>query len=157
MDRRRLLRFAARSLLAVPAAVLAVPALGYLTAVGSGRPATERRVSLGALASLDLKPSRRLVRVDMADAWVEASKEFVLWMRIDESGEPIAFAAACPHQGCPVEWVEEENLFVCPCHRSVFRIDGSRAGGPSDKPLRKVPLETGDGELFINAANLFSD
>ena len=46
-----------------------------------------------------------------------------------------AFTAICPHQGCLVAEVSE-NQIVCPCHGSIFSAeDGSVIQGPAEQGL----------------------
>ena len=37
----------------------------------------------------------------------------------------------CPHNGCPVNYVDGDKQFVCPCHRSKFNINGNCLEGPA--------------------------
>ena len=46
-----------------------------------------------------------------------------------------AFRAKCTHLGCTVPWVESEKLFKCPCHSSVFNIQGEVLQPPAPRPL----------------------
>ena len=45
------------------------------------------------------------------------------------------FALYCTHLGCPIHWLAEAKIFLCPCHGSVFNADGTVAGGPAPRPL----------------------
>jgi Rieske Fe-S protein len=55
-----------------------------------------------------------------------------------EAGDVIQLLAACPHQGCPVEWDADEAQWVCPCHRSKFEPDGTLISGPAPSDLSRV-------------------
>ncbi len=54
----------------------------------------------------------------------------------------LAFDARCPHLGCPVEGAQQ--LFICPCHGSLFGLDGSVKQGPATSPLTPLTV-TFDG------------
>jgi Rieske Fe-S protein len=54
----------------------------------------------------------------------------------------LAFDARCPHLGCPVEGAQ--TLFICPCHGSLFGLDGSVKQGPATQALIALPV-TFDG------------
>ena len=45
----------------------------------------------------------------------------------------IAVNSVCTHAACTVEW--NEKTFDCPCHGSVFNLDGTVASGPASEPL----------------------
>ena len=50
-------------------------------------------------------------------------------------GEIAAFSSICPHQGCKVNRVSENQIF-CPCHGSIFSaVDGSVIVGPATEGL----------------------
>jgi cytochrome b6-f complex iron-sulfur subunit len=60
----------------------------------------------------------------------------------------VAVNSTCPHKGCAVEWNGASKEFVCPCHGSKFKADGSVAEGPANKPLAKFTAKTeGDSVL----------
>lgn len=55
----------------------------------------------------------------------------------DGALEPYALHAECTHLGCLVgPWNPVTNRFVCPCHGSEYRRDGSVARGPAPRPLK---------------------
>jgi len=60
-----------------------------------------------------------------------------------------AFSAVCTHEGCLAE--VHNNRFECPCHGSVFAIDGSVINGPAASPLptRDVIFDSAAGKLTV--------
>lgn len=56
----------------------------------------------------------------------------------------------CVHLGCTVPWNGGENDFHCPCHGSIFNIDGARIGGPATRRLDRMPITVnGDGSITV--------
>lgn len=157
MDRRDLLRVAARSLLTLPAIILAVPAAGYLAHSGLRKEKLADKASLGKLAELSNEPSRKVIKAAIPDAWVKKEKSIVIWARLDDSGEPVALSASCPHQRCPVNWDKQKELYICPCHGSSFGVDGAWISGPSEQPLKRLSVTNVAGELLIQVQELISD
>ena len=43
------------------------------------------------------------------------------------------------------------NQFVCPCHESLFAIDGKVMGGPAARPLDRYVTRVEDNKLLIGA------
>ena len=37
----------------------------------------------------------------------------------------------CPHNGCTLNYNNNSNMFVCPCHNSKFNLDGNCISGPA--------------------------
>lgn len=51
-----------------------------------------------------------------------------------EAGQFSGFSAVCPHAGCEVSKVSGAQL-ICPCHGSIFGLDGAVITGPAKEPL----------------------
>lgn len=49
----------------------------------------------------------------------------------DMSGKLHIIHSSCPHLGCRLEWDADTHLWSCPCHGSIFDIDGNIQSGPS--------------------------
>ena len=65
--------------------------------------------------------------------------------------EPFALQAECTHLGCLVgPWNPLSQRFVCPCHGSEYKRDGSVARGPAPKPLKLAKVGTDDkGQVVL--------
>jgi len=62
-----------------------------------------------------------------------------VWKGAD--GIPHAISASCTHKGCTVTWNNADRTWDCPCHGSIFAIEGSVIHGPAMEPLspKKFP------------------
>jgi Rieske Fe-S protein len=71
-----------------------------------------------------------------------------LRIRVDETGElfyvlrqrddsVLAVSPLCTHQGCTVNIAGP--YLECPCHGSVYDLEGKVLRGPADRPLRSLP------------------
>ena len=56
----------------------------------------------------------------------------------------------CTHKGCDVKYNEKANNFICPCHDSVFDIDGNPKSGPAKKPLGSYVVTLKNGEVTVH-------
>lgn len=60
-----------------------------------------------------------------------------------------AFTAICPHQGCLVSEVAE-NQIVCPCHGSLFSAeDGAVVQGPAEQGLTAASIEVNGDSIVL--------
>ncbi len=65
----------------------------------------------------------------------------------------MALYRKCTHLGCTVPWRPEKELFICPCHGSVYLRNGKRIAGPAPRPLDYFPLEIKeDGTLVADTS-----
>jgi|Deesub1362A_J573_1020465.scaffolds.fasta_scaffold02206_8 cytochrome b6-f complex iron-sulfur subunit len=60
----------------------------------------------------------------------------------------------CTHLGCTVPWRDDEGIFHCPCHSSLFDPTGEVLGGPAPRPLDLFPLEIVDGEVVVDTSRV---
>jgi menaquinol-cytochrome c reductase iron-sulfur subunit len=54
--------------------------------------------------------------------------------------------------GCPVRWLADAELFMCPCHGGIYYKDGTVAAGPPPKPLYRFAVRVVDGTVEIRSA-----
>lgn len=55
----------------------------------------------------------------------------------------VAFSGKCPHLGCGYKWRRHKLLgevFLCPCHLSIYDAGGKVLEGPAPRPLDPVPI-----------------
>lgn len=73
-----------------------------------------------------------------------------VWM-IRNSEGMYALIAICTHLGCTPIWHGNEVRFKCPCHGSVFLLNGDNVAGPAPVPLYRASI------AFDLAGNLAVD
>jgi len=62
-----------------------------------------------------------------------------------------ARSLACTHMGCIVRWDEEQQLYLCPCHKGIFDADGEVVSGPPPSPLPSVPVSVSDTMVTVGS------
>jgi Rieske Fe-S protein len=65
----------------------------------------------------------------------------------------IVFSGKCPHLGCGFKWRKHKLLgqvFLCPCHLSIYDASGKVLDGPAPRPLDPLPIQvSASGEVQI--------
>ena len=58
---------------------------------------------------------------------------------------------SCAHLGCPVRWMSDKQLYLCPCHGGLYDINGGWVGGPPPRGMyRYTAAEVRkDGKLYV--------
>ena len=64
-----------------------------------------------------------------------------------EGGGFSAVSTRCMHRGCQVEPAAEH--LVCPCHGSEYGNTGEVLKGPTQRPLRQLPVVVEDERILI--------
>jgi cytochrome b6-f complex iron-sulfur subunit len=64
----------------------------------------------------------------------------------------LALYQRCTHLGCTVPWRQDEGIFHCPCHSSLFNTAGEVIGGPAPRPLDVFSIEVEDGKVVVDTS-----
>ncbi len=68
---------------------------------------------------------------------------------IKENDRLSIFSSRCTHLGCRIKHMENNKL-ICPCHGSVFDLNGTCLKGPAKKSLESYNYSrTSDGKSII--------
>ena len=87
-----------------------------------------RVATLDALPN-DGAPRKFPVLADRVDAWNRFSNVPIgaVYLRRTANDKVEALNVVCPHAGCFVDFKAERGKFLCPCHNSLFAVDGKIA------------------------------
>jgi|JI10StandDraft_1071094.scaffolds.fasta_scaffold363354_3 Rieske Fe-S protein len=67
-----------------------------------------------------------------------------------EGGRYFAVNAICTHMSvCRLEWREDRQLLVCPCHGGAFDVYGNVVQGPPSIPLATYGVEKVGTDLYL--------
>lgn len=64
----------------------------------------------------------------------------------------VAVNATCTHKGCAVDWNAKDQVFLCPCHASKFKPDGSVVNGPASQPLATFKVKTVGNSVLVSSS-----
>jgi menaquinol-cytochrome c reductase iron-sulfur subunit len=152
MNRRRFLLTSLWGMSGVVTVLVSIPVIGaLLEPLFRETPIAWRRV--GRMS--DFAPgSTTLVRFKDASVlpWSGVTSQTASWLRHTSGEEFIAYSVNCSHLGCPVRWIEDAKIFLCPCHGGVYNEDGSYAAGPPPHGLGHYPVRVREGWVEIQAS-----
>ncbi len=104
----------------------------------------------GDVTQLPLRtPEEVVFRRNRVDGWKITSEKATAWVVKLSEKDLVAFAPQCTHLGCAYHWDARQGNFLCPCHNSVFSIDGKVLGGPAPRPLDRYQAKVTDGRLLL--------
>jgi menaquinol-cytochrome c reductase iron-sulfur subunit len=154
MSRRSFLNKLSITLSAIIGALVGLPVIGYLVApLFEQTPEIWRNV--GPVTNFKVGET---VEVKFQDAsplpWAGVTAQTAAWLRRESDTKFIAYSVNCSHLGCPVNWLQSANLFMCPCHGGVYYNDGKVAAGPPPKPLTQYPVRINNGQVEIRASQI---
>jgi menaquinol-cytochrome c reductase iron-sulfur subunit len=128
---------------------LAVPLAGYVFS-----PALKRRVGswveVGPTDGLRTGEPEELEYVaTIQDGWRTVASKKAIWALKQTEGPVVVFSPICPHLGCGFRWDSKDHRFKCPCHGSVYDMNGKVLAGPAPRPLDVLPSKVEQGKLFV--------
>jgi menaquinol-cytochrome c reductase iron-sulfur subunit len=133
-------------------AAVAVPSVGFL--LGLRRTPRLWR-DVGAVEQFALGGTVQVAFADPSPLpWAGVTAQTAAWLRRTGDQEFVAFSVDCTHLGCPVRWLPDADLFMCPCHGGVFYSNGTVASGPPPRPLSRYPVRVAEGRVQILASPL---
>jgi len=148
-SRRRFLSRLSIVLSGAIGAVVTVPVIGFLLSPLARKGPRVWR----AVGPVDQFKVGETVNVTFEDAsplpWAGVTARSAAWLRRDDVDRFTAFTVHCTHLGCPVRWVADAQLFLCPCHGGVYYRDGTVSAGPPPRTLPQYPVRVRNGQVEI--------
>ena len=118
---------------------------------------------VGTIDSLpaDGVPRRFSVLADQTDAWTRTPRTSIgaVYLRRTADGSPngqlSALNVVCPHAGCFVDYQNSRQGYLCPCHNSMFALNGrvNAPSSPSPRGLDELPVEVRGREIWVQFQN----
>lgn len=151
MTRRNFYTGAIYGLGALIAAALGVPALLYLFTPPRSRKRQDW-VEIAEPAKLAVdSPLEIAFRRNRTDGWKVISEKNTAWVVKRADNSIVAFGPQCTHLGCAYHWEDDKKDFLCPCHTSVFSIDGKVLSGPAPRPLDRYQTKIEGDKLLVGS------
>ncbi len=83
------------------------------------------------------------------DAYIKNIQPENVWAVKLNEPEVTVYSPICPHLGCRYQWHPDRKLFICPCHHSIFKLDGQVVSGPAPRPLDTLPTKVKNNYLYV--------
>jgi menaquinol-cytochrome c reductase iron-sulfur subunit len=147
--RRRFQIGAIYGLMAVISTALGLPALAYLFVPGAVRK-REEWIEVGDVTRLAPGvPVELTFRRNRVDGWKVISEKSTAWVVKTGDTQVTAYGPQCTHLGCAYHWEQDKKEFLCPCHTSLFGIDGKVISGPAPRPLDRYETKVEGTKLLL--------
>ena len=134
---------------AILGAAVALPAAAYLLIRPKGG-SEDAMAEVGELSQLQPGvPKEVLYERKRVDGWRKITEKASTWLVKTGDNTVVAFNPSCTHLGCAYHWETSSKEFVCPCHASVFSVEGKVVSGPAPRPLDRYVAKVRDGKILI--------
>jgi menaquinol-cytochrome c reductase iron-sulfur subunit len=150
IGRRRFLTGIIGVVAGVVAALVGVPAIGYVVSPGVKKQGGDEWITLGPLSSLTPGvPTGFPYSRTIADGWVQAAQTGTAYALTLDGQTATVLSDICTHLSCRVSFKPETLTFLCPCHDAVFSATGAVVSGPPPRPLDQFASRIDGGQIQI--------
>jgi menaquinol-cytochrome c reductase iron-sulfur subunit len=129
--------------------ILCVPLIGSLV----GPMLQKQSRQYAKVGNIDSMPTGQPQDVtfpeQVTDAYIHRTAYRDVWIIKHSATDLTVFSPICTHLGCRFNWNPDSRHFECPCHGSVYAIDGKVLAGPAPRPLDTLPFRLDKGELYV--------
>lgn len=154
LSRRRLLNRVLVALAGLAASVVAVPIVAFLLSPLL-KPAKQVWRDVGGVNDFKVGSTTLVSYQDPSPLpWAGQTAQTAAWLRRETSSQFIAFSVSCAHLGCPVTWLPDADIFLCPCHGGIYYANGNVAGGPPPRPLFRQQVRVQNGRVLLKTLPL---
>lgn len=152
LSRRKFLEILTWLIAAIIGAVLSVPIIGYFLDPIFRRTALVWS-EVGPIGGINENEPVKLGFIyGLQEGYFSTSVERSVWV-VKIRGELRVYSPICPHLGCYYSWSDIDKNFECPCHGSMFSIDGGVLEGPTPRPLDSLTYKIENNILFVQYEN----
>jgi len=153
ISRRDFIKVATATVGGVIGAAFGIPAVVYLIDPALDASGKDAWVPLGPLENFTVGTPTLVTFVrSKVNGWEKTSNSYGVFVLRKSETETVVISNRCTHLGCRVNWKDDKQAYVCPCHDAAFGLEGDVLAGPPPRPLDKYEgdtLKVEDGVLSI--------
>jgi menaquinol-cytochrome c reductase iron-sulfur subunit len=94
-------------------------------------------------------PTEMSFQQSRVDGWRVLTEKRTAWVVKLPDNKIVAYGPQCTHLGCAYHWDEGVKQFACPCHASLFSLQGQVLSGPAPRPLDRYATRIQNNRLQV--------
>ena len=131
--------------------IVGLPAIAYLIDPALKTGTTDTWIPLGKLESFEVgKPTLSTFTRSKVNGWEKSVNSYGVFVLLKSQAEVVVFSNVCTHLSCRVNWHDDKQQYICPCHDGRFGSDGQVVSGPPPRPLDVYTTKVENGTLSIH-------
>ena len=144
ISRRDFIKLATFTVGGAIGAAIGIPGVLYLVDPALKAGSKEAWVPLGPLENFPVGGLPTLVTFvrTKVNGWEKTANSYGVFVIRKTEEEVLVVSNRCTHLSCRVNWNEEKQSYICPCHDAAFSLEGEVLGGPPPRPLDRYEGET---------------
>ena len=151
ISRRDFVKVVTATLSGIMGAAMGIPIIAYLVDPALNVQTSEAWIPLGPLENYPVGSSPKAFSFTRSNinGWEKTVNSYGGFIVRKSENDVLALSNRCTHLSCSVNWVEEKQEYVCPCHDAQFDIEGNVNAGPPPTPLDHFETKVEEGNLFV--------
>jgi Rieske Fe-S protein len=151
MSRREFVAIVAAATGTVMGATIGLPAIGYLTAPALQKVSADAWIPAGPVDNYPVgTPTLFNFNRTKVNGWETTVNSYGVYIIRNEDGSILALSNKCTHLSCRVNWAQDAEAYICPCHDAYFDITGQIIKGPQPRPLDQYETKVEENILYIH-------
>lgn len=151
INRRGFVKMALASIGTIITAIISLPAIAYLISPATKAQAQDAWIPLGPLEKFPPgKPTLVNFTRTTVNGWDKTANSYGAFVMRYTSNDLKVYSNLCTHLSCRVNWKDDLQEYVCPCHDGHFDNQGKVLSGPPPRPLDEYETKVEDGILSIH-------
>jgi Rieske Fe-S protein len=143
ISRRDFIKLATLTVGGAIGAAVGLPSVLYLVDPALQSGGKDAWVPLGPLENFEIgKPTPVTFVRAKVNGWEKTSNSYGVFVLRKSDTDVLVLSNKCTHLACRVNWKDEKQAYVCPCHDATFDMEGNVLGGPPPRPLDKYAGDT---------------
>ena len=137
MSRHDFVKFTVGVLGTIMGGIVGIPAVGYLLSPAlKGGTSKEAWIPLGPVENYPIDvPTLFTFTRSKVNGWEKTVNSYGIFVVRKSESEVELFSNVCTHLACRVNWKEDQQEFICPCHDGHFGANGEIISGPQPRPM----------------------
>ncbi len=155
ISRRDFIKLATLTVGGAIGTAIGIPSIFYLVDPALEAGGKDAWIPLGPLENFEIgKPTLVTFVRTKVNGWEKTSNSYGVFVLRKSEEEVTVISNRCTHLSCRVNWNEEKQTYICPCHDATFSPEGEVLGGPPPRPLDRyegeaLKIEEGVVSIFF--------
>ena len=138
VSRRDFMKVTTGAIGGIITAAVGIPVVGYLIDPALKAGGKEAWITVGKLADIPVgAPTPFSFTRTQVNGWERTGTSYAGYVirNSDDPKDVVILSSRCTHLGCSVNWKDDIQKFVCPCHDANFSKEGKVLDGPPPRAL----------------------